>query len=196
MTGYIDAAPPSWKHNLSLSGVYRDRVAKRESLELAVGGKVRHWGQVFSFDSPVSVEIEADRADEYVILDITVSARVSAACSRCLEPAGVAIKGKLRYLFSLRTYLESLGQEQSAPEGEAGGDEVIPISSWDEAVNIGELAWETLITALPGAVLCSDECKGLCQQCGADLNKTACGCKKEAGDPRFAALKKLLDDEA
>lgn len=196
MTGYIDAAPSAWKHNLSLAGVYRDRVSKRETLELAANGKVRHWGQEFSFDSPVRVEIEANRADEYVILDIAVSARVSTACSRCLEPAGVAIKGKLRYLFSLRTYLESLGQEQDAPEGDAGREEIIPVASWDEVINIGELAWETLITALPGAVLCSGECKGLCLQCGADLNKTVCGCKKETGDPRFEALKELLDDEA
>lgn len=196
MTGYIDAAPPAWKHKLSLSGVYRDRVPKQESLELTADGKVRHWGQDFSFDSQVSVEIEANRADEYVILDITVSARVSTACSRCLEPAGVAIKGNLRYLFSLRSYLESLGQEQNAQEGDAGRDEIIPLASWDEAINVGELAWETLITALPGAALCSDECNGLCPQCGADLNKTACGCKKETGDPRFEALKELLDDEA
>lgn len=196
MTGYIDAAPPAWKHKLSLSGVYRDRVTKKESLELTADGKVRHWGQDFSFDSPVSVEIEANRADEYVILDITVSARVSTACSRCLEQAGVAIKGNLRYLFSLRSYLESLGQEQNAAEGDAGREEIIPLASWDETINVGELAWETLITALPGAVLCSDECRGLCPQCGADLNKGACGCKKETGDPRFEALKELLDDEA
>lgn len=196
MTGYIDAAPAAWKHNLSLSGVYRDRVPKHESFELAAEGKVRHWGQDFSFDSPVSVEVEANRADEYVILDITVSARVSTACSRCLEPAGVAIKGNLRYLFSLRTYLESLGDEQNAPDGDAGREEIIPLASWDEAINVGELAWETLITALPGAALCSDECKGLCPQCGANLNKTVCGCKTETGDPRFEALKELLDDEA
>lgn len=193
MPGFIDEAPSGWRRNLSLAGIYKERLTKRESFEFTADGKVRHWGQVFSFDSPVRVEIEANRADEYVILDVSVSARVSTTCSRCLEPAGVAITGKLRYLFSLRSYLESLGEEQNMPEGE---EEVVGIDSWDEAINIGELAWETLITALPGAALCSGDCKGLCPQCGADLNKTDCGCKKETGDPRFEVLKGLLGDEA
>lgn len=93
----------------------------------------------------------------------------------------------------MRTY-----PEQDAPQEKTGvgEDEILIVSSWSEAVNLGELAWEALITALPPAVFCLEECRGLCPQCGANLNKTVCGCKKETGDPRFEALKDLLDDEA
>lgn len=196
MTDFIDIAPSSWRHDLYIAEIYRNRVIKRDRFELVAGGQVSHWGQVFSFDSPVDVEIEVSRVDEYVILNIAIFARVSTNCSRCLDMTGVAVKGKSRYLFSLHSCLKSTGEERNKPEGELGEEEVVLVSSWDEAVNLGELAWETLITTLPGAVLCSGDCMGLCQQCGASLNKVKCDCKKEAGDPRLEALKGLLDDEA
>ena len=52
--------------------------------------------------------------------------------------------------------------------------------------------FEQIHLGLPVYPHCSEECKGLCAQCGAHLNNGACGC--EAG-PRtqspFAALGKL-----
>ena len=56
------------------------------------------------------------------------------------------------------------------------------------------MIWETLITALPAALVCSPDCKGLCPQCGANLNKGPCGCRKDTKDPRFDILRKMLDD--
>ena len=43
-------------------------------------------------------------------------------------------------------------------------------------------------------VLCSEDCKGLCPRCGADLNLGPCSCKKEV-DPRLAVLAKLLENK-
>ena len=41
-------------------------------------------------------------------------------------------------------------------------------------------------------MLCKEDCKGLCHRCGRNLNHEACNCQKEL-DPRFAALKQLLE---
>lgn len=195
MVKFIDAVPPGWKRNLSLAEIYRDGTSVKESFELSVDGAVRHWGQEFSFDSPVEADVEVNRSDEYVSVRVTISARVSAACSRCLEPGGVAINGELRYLYTLRSNLERETSSEKEREGEVDDEEIIAVSSWDEIINLGELAWETLITSLPPAVQCSEDCRGLCPECGANLNKTQCGCKKETGDPRFEKLRKLLQDD-
>ena len=40
--------------------------------------------------------------------------------------------------------------------------------------------------------LCTEDCKGLCSKCGANLNHGPCGCRKEI-DPRLAVLEQLLD---
>lgn len=195
MVKFIDAVPSGWKRNLSLAEIYRDGASVKESFELSVDGVVRHWGQEFSFDSPVNASVEVNRSDEYVSVCVTVSAHVSVACSRCLEPGGVAINGELRYLYTLRSNLERETSKEKERESEAGDEEIIAVSSWDEIVNLGELAWETLITSLPPAVQCSEDCRGLCPECGANLNKTQCNCKKETGDPRFEELRKLLQDD-
>jgi uncharacterized protein len=51
---------------------------------------------------------------------------------------------------------------------------------------------ESLLLALPMKVLCSEDCKGLCPHCGANLNEESCDCVAETIDPRWAELRKLL----
>ncbi len=47
---------------------------------------------------------------------------------------------------------------------------------------------EVIILNLPAYPRCSESCKGLCPQCGVDLNKSGCECKTEHGDNRWSAL--------
>ena len=54
---------------------------------------------------------------------------------------------------------------------------------------------DAFILAMDTKNLCSDDCKGLCAKCGADLNLGPCGCRPDV-DPRLAALAQLLDKEA
>ncbi len=54
---------------------------------------------------------------------------------------------------------------------------------------------EVLIADSRG-VLCRPDCKGLCPECGANLNYTDCTCADQMIDPRLASLKHLLDHQA
>ena len=49
--------------------------------------------------------------------------------------------------------------------------------------------------ALPMKPLCAQSCRGLCPECGANLNRTECGCQPKWEDPRLAPLKGLLNRE-
>ena len=60
-------------------------------------------------------------------------------------------------------------------------------------VDLDEVAGTAFILDMDTKNLCSDNCKGLCAKCGADLNNGPCGCRPEV-DPRLAALAQLLDD--
>ena len=51
-----------------------------------------------------------------------------------------------------------------------------------------------IVMGLPTKVLCKDDCRGLCPDCGKDLNLGDCGCQKKEVDPRLAALADLLKD--
>lgn len=50
----------------------------------------------------------------------------------------------------------------------------------------------TFVLNLDSKMLCDEDCKGLCCRCGTNLNHGPCSCQKEL-DPRFAALRQLLD---
>ncbi|MGI5962524.1 MAG: YceD family protein [Lawsonibacter sp.] len=61
-------------------------------------------------------------------------------------------------------------------------------------LDLGQAVTEAFVLAMDTKNLCSDDCKGLCAKCGADLNNGPCGCKPEV-DPRLAVLAQLLDKE-
>lgn len=61
-----------------------------------------------------------------------------------------------------------------------------------DIIDIGDLVRDIVISAQPIRYLCSEDCKGLCPVCGANLNKTECNCNRESVDPRLAILQDLL----
>ena len=63
-----------------------------------------------------------------------------------------------------------------------------------DMVDANEVIVTEFILDMQDTLLCSDDCAGLCQHCGSDLNIEQCKCKKEI-DPRLAVLEQLLDDE-
>lgn len=70
-------------------------------------------------------------------------------------------------------------------------ENVIRISAHGLEMNIGNLAFEEFLLALPVKALCSEDCKGLCPKCGHNLNTGQCACSRSEGDPRLAALRNL-----
>ncbi len=61
----------------------------------------------------------------------------------------------------------------------------------DEFADLTESLRECIILSFPSNPLCSEDCKGLCPRCGADLNKGPCQCPPQEGDFRWGALDSL-----
>jgi len=60
-----------------------------------------------------------------------------------------------------------------------------------EAIDVDEIVKEQIVLAVPTRMLCREDCKGICPECGADRNKGDCNCATNDIDPRWAALKDL-----
>lgn len=120
-----------------------------------------------------------NRADA-LFLSGTVSSRLSLRCDRCLKPIS---REKVIPVESLLA--ETL-------ENGDGDDDILLLE--DGALDLDAVATEAFVLAMDTKNLCSENCKGLCPRCGADLNLGPCGCKPEV-DPRLAALARLLDDK-
>lgn len=77
-------------------------------------------------------------------------------------------------------------------EQEDSEDEIFLLDG--NELDLDELVTTAFVLAMDTKNLCSEDCKGLCAKCGADLNLGPCGCRPDV-DPRWAALAQLLDDE-
>ena len=61
-----------------------------------------------------------------------------------------------------------------------------------DSADLDDIVRTVFVLNLDSKLLCSEDCKGLCHRCGKNLNNGPCNCQKEL-DPRFAALKQLLE---
>jgi uncharacterized protein len=115
-----------------------------------------------------------------------VSTRLQVECSRCLEPFEVPVDASfdLRYV----PYRQNAGEG----EREVGEDDLATAYHREGMLDLIELLREQFVLALPMKPLCRDQCRGLCPQCGTNLNKMQCDCAPTWEDPRLAPLKSLL----
>ena len=113
-------------------------------------------------------------------LKLGISYDFYGVCDRCAEDVKKHFDLELE-----RIIVEKLENEE---------DDDDYIIADDRCIDIDELVSEEVALSMPNKILCSEDCKGLCMQCGANLNRTECGCKPEV-DPRLSALLQLLDNE-
>jgi uncharacterized protein len=132
---------------------------------------------------PADAIANADAVLDSVLGGIEVSADVSAPwtgeCRRCLTPVSGEIRAHVRELYRPRD------------RGDDDDEETYPLSG--EMLDLAPLVRDALILELPLAPLCSEQCRGICPTCGADLNLGGCGCAAEAADPRWGALDALRE---
>jgi uncharacterized protein len=84
-------------------------------------------------------------------------------------------------------------QNTGEGEREVAEDDLTTAFYREGALDIIELLREQFQLALPMKPLCGEACRGLCPECGANLNRAECGCAPKWEDPRLAPLKGLLN---
>lgn len=193
MARFYDAPPSIWKYHLSAASVPKDGSLFEESFYLEADKPISYWSQLYEFEKPLKVELEALRSEGRIIVSVLVDGNAKTSCTRCLEFATIQINSKTRSIFSLKQ--DEYSNEEDGENSDLSEDELIFIDSWDETIDLIPIIWETLLSALHVKVLCNAECKGLCPHCGEDLNKSKCDCKKETTDPRFDVLRTLIKEE-
>jgi uncharacterized protein len=114
-----------------------------------------------------------------------INGEVEAECTRCLKSVTHEIDIPLKAVF--------VTEENYTSEKEAVlRNEDLDVSIYDgEKIDLTDLVREQILLNLPTQILCREDCKGLCQQCGANLNEVNCSCEENEIDPRWSALKNL-----
>jgi uncharacterized protein len=112
-----------------------------------------------------------------------IGGKVELPCDRCAESALVVLE------HDFEEFLEAdltPGDGECAPPPENG---IIRRENDALVVDVAALLWEEFSLALPVKPLCSPDCRGICPNCGKNLNNGPCSCSSAGADPRFASLR-------
>jgi uncharacterized protein len=152
--------------------------------------EVAQPGDAYRIVAPVELDFDIHKDKERFRLVGTVRAELELSCSRCLEPFRLPVSAEFDQRFLPAAQMEA-GAEREIQ------DEDVEISYYrDDQIDLNELLREQFYLALPMKPLCRDECKGLCPQCGTNLNAGTCDCAAGWEDPRLAPLKGLAKRES
>lgn len=134
---------------------------------------------------PVALEFDIHKDKDKFRLVGRVRTELELTCSRCVEPYRFPIDAEFdqRYLPSSEASTEA--------EREVEQDDLETSYYADDQIDLSELIREQFYLALPMKPLCQEGCKGLCAQCGTNLNTGTCDCAPVWEDPRLAALRNL-----
>ncbi|MBI2828672.1 MAG: DUF177 domain-containing protein [Acidobacteria bacterium] len=145
-------------------------------------------GDAYRIMAPVDLAFELHKDKDRFRLVGTVATELELPCSRCLEPVrlSIAVPFDLRYLPA---------SEASTDVEREVDDEDLETSYYrNDEIDLNELLREQFYLALPMKPLCRKECRGLCAQCGTNLNTGICECAPAWKDPWLAALRGLGRD--
>lgn len=138
------------------------------------------------FDLPMATVGEPVRLDGLIesvvdglLVRGTLAAEIVLSCSRCLAPIAHDARVDVVELFT------DPGEVDPDDEVEPGYELL------DGHLRLDALVRDGLATTIPFQPLCAATCRGLCAQCGADLNEVACDCADDELDPRWEGLRGL-----
>jgi uncharacterized protein len=136
----------------------------------------------------LSMDIEKQGPDAFRVQG-RATTRLMLECGRCLDEIEVPVDARfeLRYVPQVENEAES--------DREIAEDDLATSFYQEGSLDVIEMLREQFELALPMKPLCAESCRGLCAECGANLNRTKCGCEPRWTDPRLEPLKALLNGE-
>lgn len=133
---------------------------------------------VFPFRTPIDVTATAKNRASLVSVTIRACFSYSRSCDRC--STDFTRQMDMHFEHKLAQTLVDDGNDDY-------------IETPDFKLELDEIVISDILLSLPQKNLCKDDCKGLCQTCGKNLNEGDCSCDKRQIDPRLEILKQFMD---
>ena len=129
---------------------------------------------------PVRLHV-LNTGDRMLVVQGSAQFALMIPCSRCLEPVKVP--------FSL-TLERALDMNQTDEDRVKDLDEQPYLQGYN--LDVDQLVRDELLLNLPMKVLCDEDCKGICNRCGANLNYETCDCDRSVPDPRMSVIQDIF----
>ena len=137
------------------------------------------FGTSYPVSEPVLAVGTVRNTADVLMMKGTIATCLHGVCDRCATEFTQDVELPLDVVL-----VEEFSSEDSEDEG------VFPLEA--DSADLEEIVRTVFVLNMDSQLLCKPDCKGLCCRCGKNLNTETCICQKEL-DPRFAALRQLLD---
>ena len=138
------------------------------------------WSGTRPFPHPVLVKGQVSYQAGVVTLRATADTVWEGVCDRCAAPVSKPYRQRIEHVLIT-----------SAEDGE--DEELVLLDQFQ--LPLDAVVRDDLILRLPSKTLCRPDCKGLCPQCGQDLNQGPCHCCTQTIDPRLEILKNWMNQK-
>jgi len=136
-------------------------------------------------DCAVSGEVSLLSTQLGVLVIGDLHSELEFTCGRCLS----AFRHPLKISFE-EEYLQTIDINSGLPVQPAGEPGSFTIDE-HHVIDLTEAIRQYALLAVPMKPLCREDCAGLCQECGHNLNRGPCGCLVPTADPRWSKLMNL-----
>ena len=137
------------------------------------------FGVSYPVSEPVKAEGMVRNTAGVLVMTGEITTCIHGTCDRCATAFDREINLPINVVL-----VTEMANEENEDEW------VFPLEG--DSADLDDIVRTVFVLNLDSKLLCKEDCKGLCHRCGTNLNDGPCNCQKEL-DPRFAALKQLLD---
>lgn len=149
-----------------------------KQLNLVIEASEFYGDEFIKFSNPVKLDGILSLVGDILNFDGRIRTELELICSRCNE--------KFNQSIDIPVFEKFSNKEQDINLL----DDIVYFQG--DNIDITEIIQNNIVMTLPIRRLCKEDCKGLCQNCGTNLNSSTCNCKKDDIDPRLSKLKDLF----
>ena len=137
------------------------------------------FGVSYPVSEPVKAEGMVRNTAGVLVMTGEITTCIHGTCDRCATAFDREIELPINVVL-----VTEMANEENEDEW------VFPLEG--DSADLDDIVRTVFVLNLDSKLLCKEDCAGLCHRCGKNLNDGPCNCQKEL-DPRFAALKQLLE---
>lgn len=158
-------------------------VGKRKDTQLPITlEQFTMYGEEYNFskkeDAQISIVCIGERK---ISLSCKAELSLEIPCSRCLEMVQVP------FTIDFEKEFDFTGEKEEAREALEEAEYIQEYS-----LDVDALVVQEMMLQFPMQTLCSEDCKGICDVCGTNLNTGSCDCAQQGRDPRMLAIQDIF----
>jgi uncharacterized protein len=136
------------------------------------------------FAGEVTIEAILQKTGRQIALKAKIQAQGTFTCDRCTAPFNLKLLPEYRMFY--------VADDSDAESLDPSEVQVIPTGL--PIIDLTDDVRQTVLLSVPLKLLCRIDCRGLCPDCGTDLNTGTCICTGENADSRWDELRGLQTD--